>query len=105
MGGFYGPRPRRPGRAGAAKAKLCWWLPAPSQHWHSQSTDEKSMTSDSTMTIEEIQAAKSKLQSTISELLSQFSSETGTVVSDVDIEQVHLYCAPTLYVVQLEVKL
>jgi hypothetical protein len=63
------------------------------------------MTSDSTMTIEEIQAAKSKLESTISELLSQFSSTTGTVVSHVDIERVHHYGAPTLYVVQLEVKL
>jgi hypothetical protein len=63
------------------------------------------MTSDSTMTIEEIQAAKSKFESTISELLSQFSSTTGTVVSHVDIEQVHHYGAPTLYVVQLEVKL
>jgi hypothetical protein len=63
------------------------------------------MTSDSTMTIEEIQAAKSKLESTISKLLSQFSSETGTVVSDVDIEQVHHYGAPAIYVVQLEVKL
>jgi hypothetical protein len=63
------------------------------------------MTSDSTMTIEEIQAAKSKLQSTISELLSQFSSVTGTVVSHVDIEQVHHYGAPAIYIVQLEVKL
>jgi hypothetical protein len=59
----------------------------------------------SPMTIEEIQAAKLKLESTISKLLSQFSSETGTVVSNVDIERLMRHGAPTLYVVQLEVKL
>lgn len=60
---------------------------------------------DTTMNIKEAQTAKIKLESAIAELLNQFSADTGTIVSRVDIGPVMRLTAHPIYTVQVEVRL